>query len=419
MFLVQGKPMARKFSNFIEAFLEYTKDVEAPKAYLHWSALSIVSAALERRVWWKLGKHTFYSNLYIFLVGDPSLRKSASSGYAIGLLREVPGIGIIEGKMNEATFIQHLAMLGYKKTFNWEGRSYKTAAAYLYASEGDDAFREMYQGGGIIPVLTALYDGHVMGWYEDQPWTKVTRKEGSEMLFNPLISFLACTTPAALPQLITRQNAEGGFGSRTLLVVHKGDFKKSYKWVEETYEDVDMRLKLIADLTAISKLQGVWKVSDGFKKLWPELERKHDEQMSIMKVNSLVAGMLARKMTHAGKLCQVIAAAKRDTMHLLAEDLQEAWDLISGLEANMLAAYGTLGLSEEIRNKNELWEYLQKTKRGHFTRKEIITLFAQKLDSKQIDVAIRELESHGLIEYLPFESGQGNHRYRVNQEKSF
>jgi hypothetical protein len=406
----------RNFPDWIAAFLEYSKDVEAPKSYLRWSALSVISAALERKVWLRTGSYTHYPNLFVLLVGEAGIRKSSASGQAVSLLWEVPGIGKLSNRLNEATLLTELSIIGQRKKVEIGGKLYRTCAGFLYASEGSDIFKEMYQGGGVIDILTSLYDGGGVdkhGWHENNPWVKSTKKDGFLALHNPLLSFLACTTPASLPKLVSKSEAEGGFGSRTLLVVHKGMVPKRYAWVEEGHHDIEMRLKLVEDLRTISLMKGPYIPDDGFKELYPELERKHDEALGEKRAHSLVAGFLSRKMTHAAKLSQVVAASRRTELKLKASDLAEAWKLLSDLEPTMLEAYGTVGITPEARSRNEVWEYLRKKKLPRFVKNEIQVIFQDLLSPKQVTQAIDELRDLGKVRYEPLESRGGRHVYTV------
>jgi len=406
----------RFYEDWISAFMEYSKYVEAPEVYLRWSAVSVVSAALERKVWLRSYGYTHYPNLYIFLVGEAGIRKSSASGRAVSLLWEVPGIGKLSNKLNEASLLRDLALVGETKKVEVGGITYPTSSGYLYASEGSDVFKAMYKDGGVIEVLTSLYDGggpDKQGWSENSPWVKSTMGGGMTALHNPVLSFLACTTPSSLPVLINRTEAEGGFGSRTLLVVFKGRVEKSYEWKEEVPADFEMRLRLIHDLRQINLMQGAYQPDSQYKKLLPALERMHDEYMAEKRSHSLVAGFLARKITHATKLSQVIAASSSSDLTLRASHLEQAWRMLNELEPTMLEAYGSMGVPEDMRIRDDVWAHILKTKQTKFIKADIQVAFQEIYPPKKITAALDELRELGKIRYEPMESRSSRHVYSV------
>ena len=61
--------MARKLNDWIDSYLEYTKNSEPPDLYKEWVAVSVVASILQRKCSLPWGDITFYPNMYIILVG--------------------------------------------------------------------------------------------------------------------------------------------------------------------------------------------------------------------------------------------------------------------------------------------------------------------------------------------------------------
>lgn len=410
--------MARNFPNFIDAFMEYTDYVEAPEKFLRWSALSIIAGALERKVWLTNGAATWYPNLYIMLVGAAGTsRKSTTSEVAIDLLREVPGIHFFSDQMNEVSLVVKLRSAGHQKDrVRLGSEEYVHSAVYLYSSEAANAFKEMYQGGGIIVMLTDLFNGGPRGWHHKHAWSRHTKGDGELKVFNPCLNILACSTPDWLfSKVMTKNDAEGGFGSRLLMVVHQGAYRKKFGWQQAGHGSYSTRYKLIEDLKHINGLQGPYEADPSFQRLFAELDEKHTRWLEERGNQGMVTGYQERKLTHAMKLSQVIAASKRDSLYVEEADLRMAWALLSDLEHDMQLAYTSLATNPEKRVYSDLWAYIERMKLETVAKPELIAAFQHKYSIKEVSNGVKDLiDAHKLM-YVPTDYSRGL-TYKVVRE---
>src|SRR5690348_13709860 len=65
----------RKLESWIGSFIEQTENLEAPIIWRRWAAISMISAALEMKVWLQTSS-PLYPNLYIMIVGHPGTGKT-------------------------------------------------------------------------------------------------------------------------------------------------------------------------------------------------------------------------------------------------------------------------------------------------------------------------------------------------------
>ncbi len=61
----------------LEKWRLYLKDIEAPDSFIDWSFYWMISASLQRRVWWGADRQLF-PNFYLFLVAEPGIGKGVS-----------------------------------------------------------------------------------------------------------------------------------------------------------------------------------------------------------------------------------------------------------------------------------------------------------------------------------------------------
>ena len=60
----------------IEKWRYFLKDLESPDLFIDWGFYSMISTALQRRVWLFPDTFTLYPNLFVLLVGPPAAGKS-------------------------------------------------------------------------------------------------------------------------------------------------------------------------------------------------------------------------------------------------------------------------------------------------------------------------------------------------------
>ncbi len=191
--------MKRNFPDgFIRAFLDYSKNVGAPHKFLLWSAISGVSAALERKTWVCYdGENVIYPNMYIMLIADSGIaRKSTSTRPIIEIACQVPNIRMMPTQLSAASLITELKEAGDNKTFEFDGVKYPNSSVYSYSSEASATIGEKSGLDGIQVLLTDLYDcGKINLWNNKTPaWDKKTVGGGKTDIFNPCLGMLHCST---------------------------------------------------------------------------------------------------------------------------------------------------------------------------------------------------------------------------------
>ena len=74
--------------DFIDLYLDYTKGQESPRDFHFWTAVSLISGAVGRKIWLPRGHDMLYPNHYVILVaGSAMSRKSSAINIGVGLLR--------------------------------------------------------------------------------------------------------------------------------------------------------------------------------------------------------------------------------------------------------------------------------------------------------------------------------------------
>lgn len=385
----------RKLNNWLDGFMEYTQEVESPKKFLRWSAVSVVSAALERKTWVRfMGQSWVYPNMYIMLIGPAGLgKKSSGSNIAIKLLRQIDGVGMLSAQMTASSLIMQLKDLGETKSIEFEGHRFQHSAGYLYCSEAAVSLKEI--SGSVTELLTDLYDCVPDGWNKKVAWTKTTKSDGNIRIFNHCVGMLGCSTPDWLTKIIGPSEIKGGFASRILFVVQKGKPESSRGWVDiDNNKQSLLEEYLVNDLREINKMQGSFQIEQSFKDRYNSFKILNDNYLENNQDDSMT-GYYSRKAWHIMKLAQVMSAAENSELKLTAKHWEASFEYLSEIEPEMIAAFGYAGNNKNYKSFHMMWDYITTHKKVRYSA--VLYKFLREIDRKTIDEHLNSLEALGRI----------------------
>ena len=399
---------SRHFKSFTKAFLEYCHNVDAPESYKYWSALSVIAGAIERKVWYTTGKIWWYPNLYVFLVGERSTRKSTSSKVAVGLLKELSEANINTAQMNIASLIRDMSELSLTNSFEYFGKHYKHASMFIFASEAAMVLGDMYANGSPTKYLVEVYNCGDDGPSDKPIIAKSTMKDKQTMIYNPCVNILACSTPAWLmTELLNPSDVEGGFGSRILFVVHQGEYdSKDEVPTADGLQDESLRLKLVEELTSMSKLRGNFTATPEWRQAIGTYSKQHKLWMAEHKhSDKMLTSCLARKTDSTiYKLSMLLSLNESNAMVLEARHAHEAWALLTNLEANLPYAFGKFGVTDEMRHTFDIMSYAKDTRKAELDLRDLCRVFSKVHSTKRIREGLKDLEAQGKITLNPTKS---------------
>ena len=98
----------RMLSDWISSYMQYADMTEPPKRYHLWSAISLISACLQRKCFYFMGSIEVFPNMYIALVGPPAARKGTAMDIAYPFLEEL-NIKVAAEAITREALIKELA----------------------------------------------------------------------------------------------------------------------------------------------------------------------------------------------------------------------------------------------------------------------------------------------------------------------
>lgn len=332
--------------------MEYASFSEAPKHMHFWCAVSTIAGALRRRVWIDMAYFRWHPNFYIILVAPPGIvSKSTTASIGMSLLRKVPDI-----RFGPDVVTWQALVTGFAEstmTFEYQGAFHPMSAITIESSEFGNLLNP--QDKEMVDLLVSLWDGK-QGAFE-----KRTKGSGHDIVENPWINLIACTTPSWIAGNFPEYMIGGGFTSRCLFVY--ADKKAQLVAYPSSIVPKDLQQqaqRLVEDLTSISLLTGEYVLTPEateWGKAWYE---EHYASKHIHLDDDRFGGYLARKQTHIHKLAMILAAAESDTLEITPENLQVADRMVTDLETDMSFVFSKIGKSEDAVYAGRLIWYVTK-----------------------------------------------------------
>lgn len=294
-----------------------------------------------------MGHFEWHPNFFIFFVAPAGIvNKSSTLDIGMRLLRELPYIHIGPAATSWQALVKKMSEI--QEEIAYPDGSFQAMSAITVAARELGTFLDP-RDRGMIDALVSLWDG------EEGSWSKLTKQDGEEIVVNPWIHIIGCTTPAWIAENLTEYFSGGGFASRTVFVYAEKKAKLvAYPQRHMLKNSDDIKRKLIEDLEQISSLVGAFEIAENALD-WGEDNYEEHYTLGVPDLqDERFDGYLARKQGHIHKLAMVISASRSDNLVITLEDLQDAYKEVSRLEADMPKVYGSTGRDQKMRYAEEM-----------------------------------------------------------------
>lgn len=398
-------PLRRHSTNFIESYLGYTKEQEAPEKFHLWTAISVLAGALGRHVYFEHSNWNTYPNLFILIVGKAGImKKSTSTGVGVELLEQVAEVKLLANQVTQAALVDALAKSRTEFDIAGLPRQYQSSL-YIYASEFKNFINEIF--GSLVESLTDLYDckGH---------FSRQTKKEGLTKIFNPCLNMLGCSTSAWLRDAIPVKELEGGFASRILFVVENSPTGKAVPFPEPLPDGDARREKLIDDLCIINTYAGPRTLSPEARKCYSEWYKAHKFKLDNDIIDPKFAGYMGRRSVMVEKLSMILLANEGPGSVVELRHMERSIALLEELADGMYEAFENSG-GNELGSK-ALFAYSVIRRHSGLAQNELWRLVSLEMGLHALRDVCEELAAAGAI-YSKLEAGV-HHYYPTYPDKT-
>ncbi len=354
--------MARLLTDWMGGYLEFTKDTEPPRSYHTWIALSIISSALQRKVYMKWGHAKIYANQYIVLVGPSG---TARKGDAMGMGRpfmEHINVKIVSQSITREALIKTMGEIN-SNYMGKDGLPQYQAPITILSSE-----LSVFVGQKnlkLLADLTDLYDSHDVWTYETKHgYQGQTGHQTKDTISGVCINILGATAPDWIPTILPSEAVGGGWTSRVIFIVEPG---KGQIIANPNLFPPDeiLRIKLEKDLEQLHLIIGEFKFDPKALKLYVEWYKNQEERAArgIFPIpDARFGGYLARRATHVKKISMCLSASRGGDMVVSGEDFERSQILLEDAETSMAMAFRGMGDSDIAKVTDKFMTFLMARK---------------------------------------------------------
>lgn len=348
-----------KLSNpFLKLHLRYVEKTEPPKMFHIWSALTAISACMQRHIYLDLGFGRVYGNLYVLLVGPPGTRKSTSIKLATRIMRQSTGVrwapddtggqrqGLIAALTEDDEKIDGLEAadaLDIETLMNAQITLKNVNQHVMFIEAGEFGSFIGQNNLDLTRFLIKMWDG------DDYVYRL---KTSQHVLKDNLMILLGGTTPTDIASLLPAEAIGQGFMSRFVLVYAPGKDRSIPPSEAKVIEALEPRLAEVYS-NVFYRLSGPMSLEPAARKL---LDQLYLHEVKIHDTRFIYYA--ERRQTHLIKVCMCLAAA-RGSLEICQPDVEEAERILHATEKRMPDALGEYGLSPVAVAQQKMLEYLR------------------------------------------------------------
>jgi len=355
---------------WLRDYYEYTLQSEAPAVFHFMSALTVLGAALERRVYLDKGYYRVYPNLATVLIAPTGkCRKTSATNIALRLAREAD-INVLSERITPEALVQGLS-----------GR--ETATGIVYAPELAVFIGKQKYMEGMIPLLTGLFDC-------PDRWSSRTIGRGELPLANVALSLLGASTLEWFVDALPHAAFTGGFMARILFIAQQ-ETVREYAFpipgAGESWERLREQLKDIMDL------KGEVYISPRAKEWY---ESWYSTHLKTPAADEKFAGYHSRKPDHLLRVAILLRIADTRALTLLPQDMTDALKMLDWLEKSLPEVFAAVTETPEGAMVRRILDQLQEAG-GTMTHSMLLRKNTNRVSAKQFYELMNTLIDSGQV----------------------
>lgn len=390
---VEGLGPTREDANqtsWIEKFLRYSEISGRPRLFRLWSAISTISAVMQRRVWIRTGGRILYPNLYIILVAPPGVGKSWSIDFARDLLHELGTVHVCVDSANYATIIDELA----------------DARVDVITPKGEAVtYHALFVCQDELSVLLPANDIHILGrlqklWDNPPAFSERRRmhNDGESLVISePQVGMLTGCQPSYLSSILQPAAWDQGFIPRSIMAF-SGE-TNDIDYFTHQQADEGIFTELVEDLQKMQKLFGQFR----FTAEYPEAFRAWQAKgKAPVPDHPRLVNYNVRRDTNVLKLSMISALDRGAGLNLDAIDFHRALGWLVEAETtipDIFRAMGSSGGDSNIIQETYYFVYQAYMRNGMapVKRWKLIEFLQERAPSYSIDRIVQTMCDSGLL----------------------
>lgn len=342
----------RKTGDFINAWVNWRVPItSSPKQFIYWSAVALVSAALKRNAKFRWLGYDIYPNMYIILIGPPSVGKGLAIKPALECMQESKVINTLTDRINAPYILEKLNKGFSSIQVNNNGNGVVNLDDRTVVVVEEELPNLVRRDEDMLVTLTKLWDA------SNTNFQYGTRHHGEFAFKEHCLSLYAGASPKALAQAIPYDSISTGFTRRVNFIYGSVKDRRPLKVTKATIKAVvsqdQVRNDFVEDLKYIaSHLHGIFTLHPTAEDLFVDYYNFVDTDVDSSD-EEMVQYFKGTKIAHTIKLAMALSASRRDDLVIHPLDLGEAINEVKAVEGALTHVFAAV---EQETSKKEISE---------------------------------------------------------------
>jgi len=378
-----------------ERWLLYTKNLPSPNSYINFGFYFIISAALQRRVWFYSESMPVFPNQYIVFVGPPAVGKGLVLGAISHFLKFHKDSSRPTIKTSTGTEHQLLFPSG-ADNITFEQLLAKLASSGRVIMRPDKSFYTHTSIWFVLEELSSLFQRKtedvvkfLVNAYDCKEYDKETKHQGQDLIRRLCLNFIAGTQIDFLKEAHKHKIFGQGFSSRTLMLFENNRRFDAFHISGETDEQKAAKTAILDWLRKLAGVYGPITYGPAVTE-WLDAWYVNDHVKKELGAGDRMRDYLGRKKVILLKLAAAIHFAESLTMEIELPCVVRAVELLDSVEDNMRAGLALSGSNVLHIPSRKILAYIKQRK--EVSKAEIVLEFSSDLNIEEIEMCLKELE---------------------------
>lgn len=306
--------------SWLDLYVEYAKNNEAPEEFHFWTGLTILGAALRRNVAFKKGYYAVYPCPYTLIVAPSGAKKTTALSIGYNILSKLDHVRLLPDKSSPEALVSALAEKRDGENVESQG--------IIYAPELSNFMDRRQHNEGLVQLLLRLADC-------PDSWAYNTLKGGRIYLRNVAVTFLGATADDMIHECIPPLALKSGFLARFVVVP---TFESNVDVVPLPWKDTALENEVLNNLYEISLLRGDMQMRPDAQKWYLDWYYTYKAQIAT-ETNTKLRAYLERKPDHLFRTAMLLAIANERCLEYTQSSFEQALRALDSLEPNLMKLY--------------------------------------------------------------------------------
>jgi hypothetical protein len=337
---------------------------------------------MKRHVWLPRGSYNLYPNIYVILVGRPSIGKGAAVRPAQRVMHEAGTVNMLSDRMSIEWQLTQISK-GFPGQTTNAGGGIQVGIDNSNLIVAPELSTLLRSGSDPLGDLCALWDS------TEQPFKYGTLSGSLKEVAKPCQSLFGGTTPRFISRYFPKTSSGEGFTRRVNFILETASGPPIYD--EDNVPPVPV--ELLEDLRYIhGSMSGPFSVDPIAK---PTFKRIRDESKAEDTDDEDTEGYRSSKWVHVVKYAIAIAAAESDDRILCKCHLEEADREIKKNLADIPTVFRSTGESSLAEAGDRIMRFVEL--KGYASRADMLHALWRHVSGPDLDILLATLTQGGTL----------------------